>query len=301
METPLITHTFIEMYMDNSVKMPLFENLYSGNKRRRLFESYGIFNGCKEAAEEIADYAINMDKQNSVIDAPNGISFMVDFVGIKIDDNMGFTAAYIPEKTRISNIESRFEAIMLWISSSLFDDYQLMVKALMHELMHVYQDYNLMLKGKDIVTTLSDSGYFNISPGDIGKRDISKIFYLLNWVETGAYIGTLHAECLDYKNQSFDSISDAVNALKLTPTYKKYENLYLIYERLKSVSADKQPILLSIINQMVGNKFKTYNGFVKWVNKRIEYAIKKMETNIPKIACEELKISRMMYPSNYND
>ena len=53
MEPNLITHLFIETYFKTKGLLTEEHFLY-GKEREQLFESYGIFNGCEEGAEEIA-------------------------------------------------------------------------------------------------------------------------------------------------------------------------------------------------------------------------------------------------------
>ena len=147
MESPLITHIFIEAYFNHDGLLTE-EHLKSSEERKQLFESYGIFDGCKEAAEEIETAVIFKNNDNSpvITVSPKSLTFVNKVTVYLISEKIG-KGAYDETKTKV-NKDGTFDEIVIYLNNDTSS--KEMITTLMHELTHAYQDYNLRKKGKSL-------------------------------------------------------------------------------------------------------------------------------------------------------
>lgn len=302
MKNFLITHTFIEMY-NHDRGLVTFEHFNEGKKRQMLFENYGLFRGCDEAVSYIIDKLNCLTDFKTIILAPPSIAYFVDSVRIVINDYDGLRGAYTPNDTIIGE-ENRFKEITIHLKA---DSYTItgLTSILMHELTHAYQDYNLRAKNINVADNMKNNGYFRAIDTIKNKQGVEKhiaeFFYYLNSLENGADITDFHARLKQAENKTFETISDAIEFIKKSQVYKDYKVLQEISEWITNNCSTKnsKDAILNAANSISNYKFKSYNGFVKWMKTRVYKVIRKVEEVIPKIACEKLNVKTMFYnPSN---
>ena len=116
MESPLITHIFIEAYFNHDGLLTE-EHLKSSEERKQLFESYGIFDGCKEAAEEIETAVIFKNNDNSpvITVSPKSLTFVNKVTVYLISEKIG-KGAYDETKTKV-NKDGTFDEIVIYLNN----------------------------------------------------------------------------------------------------------------------------------------------------------------------------------------
>jgi PDZ domain-containing secreted protein len=168
----------------------------------------------------------------------------------------------------------------------------------MHELIHLYQDYNFRRKNADINANAHRYGYSNVIDSSLTEtgliKTISTMLYYLYDIERGAFIGEMNASVNAVNGITFDNIEHAIGYLKNTEVYKNYSQCFANCRHLantESIDNDTKRLILSKVNSMLGVKFNTYNQFVKWLCQKSFKALEKLDNIIPKIACEKMNIS----------
>lgn len=289
-------HFFIEMCY---TKEPRFGVIYERNQTfedaELIRESYGIFRGCHEMAEQIK-------KLVSVDGVKTGMSFQVgepnccfaDKIVIQIVD--GNYCAY-NAKSILSQTSGKFNPLHMVIGTRTVSDTNL-VGAIMHELMHAYEDWmRRRNKTETLKGMMGKIGYKKINLDSKESIDLvfSHLFYFLNEFERNAYISQidgLFRNC----NEVFFTIGDAMNWVMKQFPYQHYEKLFSICETLyKEEDKEKQKIYLKTANDHSEYNFKTYDQLKHWLKtKLIEYK-KKFEEIIPKIAMRYLELFESLY------
>lgn len=299
----LLAHTLIELYANNNRFFITEEHAIGAKHRSALFESYGLFKGCEDAAKYIMGVLSNLNGQRKVIVQPDGIKFFIDEIVLLIDSHKGIRGAYLPDRTVVSD-DGRFSSVTILINESMVDSNQLL-PLLMHELTHVYQDYNYRLRGKDMIGSMNDNGYSNAMKMMQNRHSIYKavaeFFYYFNKFESGADITAFHAKASSAADKKFSSITDAADFIKDCDVYSDYMALKGNADYINDICTRKanQGIVLDAANQVTNGKFNTCNQFIKWLNQTVNRTIKKVEEVIPKIACEKLNVSPILpYPKH---
>lgn len=220
-----------------------------------LYESLGIFNGCKE----ITTYILEQIKNN--IDEPGIYVFMNKIKNVpkenqffnscavffnindKYDNNE--YAEYIPANLSDKNKDNindyninrwieeekkfSFIEINLYFSKKHINN---IYSLIMHELIHAYDDYihiknsgfNYSLISRNYKLKTNKIDHHNENESDI-EYICKEIIYSLWDHEKLAYIGQLNGEITG----QYDNIKDVINELKKSPIYQRYKQLYSNY------------------------------------------------------------------------
>ncbi len=300
---PFLTHLFIEMfYNHNCHRALLAEELYNGHDRKRLLESYGVFPGCEDTARYIAD---KIFQSNSGV----GISFyaaplikFTDFIKVCMTD-VDNPAFYAPFESVFNADEGKFKSISIYLNKQVTKSEDI-VRLMMHELTHAYQDYNLRLQGKDITGEVDKVGYNfthqNIDSESNDRRNIAIMLYQLNLYERGAFITQIKDEVNRMEGMHFSTVNDAIRYVKETNSYKRYVRLRKAVDTYVDKNWDDviKEHFLSIANDVSDYNFKNYNEFYRYVKTVSGRLFKKVETFIPKLICDKINIGGIIVASD---
>lgn len=307
MEPNLITHLFIETYFKTKGLLTEEHFLY-GKEREQLFESYGIFNGCEEGAEEIISELEKYQdgEKTEVYLTPPSLQFFTKTV--KIMFNYDKNICSYSHKQSIFGNDGKYNCIVLKINPNV--PRWTLLTNLMHELTHAYQDYNMHLKGYSGTEHAKHTGYAKTAYYLMNEKDdvltvmMSRLMYQLNLLERGAHMTSLLSktkemlERHEFKNikQAMDFIKNNSVVIQNYGTIKEYADMF--------TSADNEELqkeYLQIANKVSGYGFKNYNTFVKWVRSRVDSIFRKIEKNLYMIVDKYLVISEYMLPSDLAD
>ena len=264
--SPLITHIFIEAYFNHSGLLTE-EHLRTSEERKQLFESYGIFDDCKEAAEEIEIAVTYKNKNNSpvITVSPKSLTFVNKVIVYLISEKIG-KGAYDESQTKV-NKDGTFDEIVIYLNNDTSS--KEMITTLMHELTHAYQDYNLRKKGKSLGGQGKKVGYditMDYVHGEKNNGTLAKnmatLFYLLNQFESSAYVTGLLNDVKDaLANNRFSNISQAVHYVK---KHSKAFDYYNKVNRLTNKYCD--PNLPLETKQMIVKAAKMTSGYNYLIN-----------------------------------
>lgn len=304
METNLITHLFIEAYFKTKGLLTEEHFLY-GKEREHLFESYGVFSGCEEGAEEIINELEKCQdsEETEIYLSPPSLQFFTKTVKIifTYDKNI---CSYNHKQSIFGN-DGKYNCIVLKINPNM--PRWTLLTNLMHELTHAYQDYNMHLKGYSGTEHAKHTGYAKTAYYMMNEKDdvltvmMSRLMYQLNLLERGAHMTSLLSktkemlERHEFKNikQAMDFIKNNSVVIQNYCTIKEYADMF--------TSADNEELqkeYLQIANKVSDYGFKNYNSFAKWVRKRTDSVLRKIEKNLYMIVDKYLVISEYMLPSN---
>ena len=298
----LRTHTFIEFYYRKGNR---FLNEHNSKLSfRELNESYGVFNGCETLAREIFNRIKEIDLQNGEsrnITLKMKGNHWIDSIEVFVfcDENSHTGASFNPySEIILCGDRKKFSPLKLTLNLKSSN----IVVCLMHELTHAYEDYNRRIKQKkSILQKAYDNGYhLNNSIGnyDNAKKYLSFILYYLNDFEINAHISQIKGE-LQNCNKHFVNIEQIVDFLRETDVYKRYHIIKNYIDFFSGVTDElSQIIVMSWIEDLSNLKFRSYQNFVKYMNKKYDKLERHMNRFIPKIAYEYLDYGNVL--TNFN-
>lgn len=295
MENLLLTHTFIEMFYNNSIGSLLYEHQMDDVYKKDIFEKYGLTNGFEETANMIAGIVFDKHEPQTIEVNSKYIDF-IDKILIRLDRTRINPATYSHDESTL-NTDGTFSKVVIYVKLPV-GGFSYLVGNIMHELVHAKQDHDLMEKGSSLPDENAKIGYrktVDMPPINDIVKEISDLLYCLNQYERGAYVAMLQGEILKVKDKVFPSIDEAVDFLRNTEPYltylkiKEYVDKYT--NRFYSDSFKQQ--ILEIVNKISDYNFKTFNDFRKWATTRVDKTIFKMENVMPKIAADMMNVARM--------
>ena len=299
----LYTHVFIEFYYRNGNK---FLNEHNSKLSfKKLNESYGVFDGCYELAKQIYDSIKQMVLKNGesrIINLSMKNNEWIESLQIMVyaDEYSNTGASYNSSSQIVKCVNKKQKYFPLKLSINLVS--KNIVISIMHELTHAYEDYNRRINGK---TSLSDKAietgyYLNKSVGnyDFEKKYVSFILYYLTDFEVNAHLAQLKGE-LQNCDKHFVSIQQIINFLKEKDIYKRYNVIKTYIDFFSSITDEEsQKIVLEWVKELSELKFRTYQNFIKYINKKYEKIERHINRFIPKIAFEYLDYGNTL--NNFN-
>ena len=300
MKTDLITHLFIEAYFNRKGLLTEEHFLY-GKERKQLFESYGVFDGCEEAAEEILDVIQSHLQKNgngnaTVYCYPESLSFFTEEVVIRLSEDFRY-CAYSHGSSNFNDKDGRFSFIYLKINPKL--ERSTLLVALMHELTHAYQDYNLRIKGSSLTQVAKKEGYPKTARYmSMGRDDmigeVSRVIYLLNQFERGAYMAELSGMLMTNKHK-FSSISEVIEFIKGTEVYNFYiDSIEDAVSIMKLKDNSERKLAIGYFNELGGRKFNSFSELYTWLRHRCSSIKKKFEKTIPNIIYNNVEMNAFL-------
>ena len=258
-------------------------------------EKYGIYDGCEELFDFIVkdifsrdnlDYQFEYNRE-TLKDIKN-----IFFKKLIIDIDTSTEEEYGECDDNLS-IGKDLLVDEIWINIYEKTPNKHSIKGtLMHELIHAYNNYMMLLKGNNsfIDTTRSDM-YRNII--DIRgnntecESDLKFILYFLLGYERNAFIGQLKSE-LELHRNKINTPKDALEILKKCPIYKTYLKVDNIIRYHLNNSKDSD-LITDIYKEITGSdKNETSLKILKRLKSQSDKALKKLNTIIPKLCVENL-------------
>ena len=295
------THCFIEFYY-NTDKGFLTEH-NSSYTFKHLNESYGVFDGCRDIAENISDDLVKYLGKR----VTTAISKQIDNSWIKTlnlylynSDRENVGASYVPSLSKIIN-NIGFQPLTIRINLHNKTRREIIL-ALMHELTHAYEDYNRFVKGKPSIDDESKRlGYYLNDVGNYNdyKLHLSYLLYYITSFERNAFMSQLKGE-LETCDKHFFEIRDIVNFLKQTKVYRDFQTIMSYIGFFESITdTNSQNTILRWVADTSNLEYNTYNQFVKYIVQKGYEIERKINTFIPKIAYEYLQFGNVF--NNNND
>lgn len=285
-------HLFIEFYCGDENRQFYYSNENRFNKNE-ILEKHGVFNNCETLAWKLLNIAKSSSDKTINVHTPE-CNFTKNIILVITEDGL---TGYAFSKTKTLKNSEKFQSIQIQLNKKSIN-----LGALMHELQHAYEDYNLRKQGNTLEKVAKDLGYFEMTNNnDPIEKMVGSVMYMLVDFERNAFIGTIKGELLEYDG-TFLSVNDVLEYIKRTNFYKNYKLVFCWCEQFLEVKDDKhKELILKYANKLSNNKFKSYDGFKRWINNKMTTYKSKLKNIVSKVAydCYVDKLPHTLGTSDY--
>lgn len=278
-------------------------------------EKYGVYDGQIKMLSDLSISIIDALKENKNIasfslnknDLKDYKNIFYEYFCVRIKNNCD--SAYLPERSKYNPKTKLFDQVIIDINyiEINFGNYKSILKILVHEMTHAWQNYLMNVKGKSLNDFSRDDQKYRINLNAETNNDIEKIckeiIYMTESFEINAFlseISTTLEKCLkdEYTNIKNDTNKEFVESNKIlsykeayklfieTHTYKKYSELRsLFYQIDESKYQQVRDIFTNFYNK-VNKTNLTWNKIYKTLNNKFIKIFNKFDTNVPKLYYE---------------
>lgn len=285
----LSLHFYAEFVLNESFKQSYFS----------INEKHGSYIGQKELiidlAKEIYKTVSNNDPQDVFIYYEDDLSkysnIFFDMLSIQITNN---DTCYKPNLSRYDSDQKKFNKVVIYIKGDDCKNYRNIASALMHELLHAWENYQRYLTNavpnlKELTGITSRYAKTLLNKGSNYTKDICKeiLNNLASW-EKNAYINELSIELQKHQfdinafNTTNEAYKAAVELFKNSDTWIRYYTLWEYLHKLKTDYFGEQDDFVEEYNSINNDKL-TFNKIYKKLDDAFLKIFKRIETNIPKI------------------
>lgn len=278
-------------------------------------EKYGVYDGQIKMLSDLSISIIDALKDNHEI-----TSFYLDKDDLKEYKNIFYeyfcvriqqegNSEYLPERSKYNPKTKLFDQVIINVNyfQIATDDYKSLLKILVHEMTHAWQNYLMNVKGKSLNDFSGDDKKYTINLNSETDNDIEKIckdiIYMTESFEINAFlseISTTLEKCLkdEYKNIKNDVNKDFVESNKIlsykdayklfveTDIYKRYAKLRSIFYQIdESKYQQVKDVFVNYYNKVNKTNF-TWNKIYKIINNKFIKIFNKFDTNVPKLYYE---------------
>lgn len=283
-------------YIDESILQHIAISYKHNCKNHIVLEKYGIYDGCEELAQHIADHVIKNGADNQYeftkddLKEFNNVFFKKIFVDVDTSDDRG--AEYNDGLSEVGD-DGFFEKV--YIDVFIYEEHikKELKESLMHELTHAYNDYVMKVKKNPNYTkTMRSLMYAKISnedPVNPSDKLVKKAMYLLLGYEKNAFFAEIKGE-FESSGRKIHNPHDALAALKDTKIYKSYKSLCNDIELyFKGELSDEFVKEFENSYYELTKRKETANQIFKKLRDRAKKALKKLDAQLPKLCIEFLK------------
>ena len=240
-------------------------NIVNYSAKKVLTEYYGVFNGCENKAIEILSKIRSLWKSNDA-DECQDFSVECDFCETKklfiTATKLKLRGAYLLDKKWVNGLD-----VILINPNILYDDDNYIIKTLVHELTHAYEDYQRKLKGSSLLDYAKQTNYANarkwfLNGGDEDnemKDEIAEIMRYLSTFEVNASLAALNSLVMrPWGGKKFNTVNDVLLYIYDTREYNRlmgYANTARLYAETKD--EEEMDDILEALNELSDNKFRT--------------------------------------------
>ena len=288
-----------DIIIENELQLHFYAEFIVGDcSYNEIYERYGSYLGQKELILDLAkeiDLSIsNNDPEDTFILDKNDLSEYSNIFFNKLEIQFSNNTAYIPNKSNFIKKDNLFDKVFIYINPKIYNNYKTIAKALMHEILHAWDNYQSYIKNAKFNLydlTKIGSKYSKTLYND--DKDISnickRICNMVSQVEQNAYLNELTIE-LDLEkfdvtkyHSAEEAYKDAYDIFVNSDIWYQYSGLWNWFNEFKN-NSDKNDKELFVktyneINNTDYNFSKIYHKLDGLFNK----ILKKMELVIPKI------------------
>lgn len=286
-ESDLELHFYIEFLLEESFKYSYFTILekhssYIGQKELVIDLSREIYNIIRNHEPEDT---LGLDKKD-LEEYPN---IFFNKLIIYLYGKTGYNVS----KSKYIDSEKTFDKVIININPDEYYDYKDIVKCLVHELLHAYNEYkNYLTNSNTKLVNLTDknSSYFktifsnNITIENICKRICNNI---RKW-EQNAYISELSTELENNKfdfykySEHKDAYKKAFEIFRNSDTWIQYSTLKKYLTLLKD-NSDENKLKFQNAYNNINNTSLSFNKIYKKLNDIFDIILNKINRLIPKL------------------
>lgn len=266
----------------------------SQNDYALLKESFGVFDGCEELANEILDECENARETRFEFKPKN--NKIANLVVCRIVQ--GRTSSFLRSSIIVNG---KYEPMCINVSGERLAD-GTAIGGIMHELTHAYENLKrIENKAEDLFSNANKIGYFKNDTKNFGtykprKELVAQSIYLLVDFERNANIAGIAGELANCKTV-FKDITQAYNFVKSTKSFKNFSALNKVMDWLNNINQENdQRDIVRYANELSEHNFRTYGNFLRWFASKLRRYNRKFSSTVPKIAARYLKLEENLGP-----
>lgn len=288
-QNELELHFYSEFILNESIKYSYFN----------IFEKNGSYIGQKklliDLSKELYNIIRNHEPENTIQldkkDLDNYSNVFFKSLIIYLTNKTGYVSN---ESTYLHN-DKLLNKVVIDIDTSEYFEYTDILKCLMHEMLHAYNNFKSYLTNSKFnltdLTNKNSSYYKTIFGGSISVEDICKrILNNIRQWEQNAYISELSVELENNKfdinkyKTSQEAYKAAYEIFKNSDTWMQYSTLWNYLMLLNSQNKNSADILkFQTTYNQINNSNLTFNQIYKKLDGLFNKILKKIESIVPKI------------------
>lgn len=288
-QNELELHFYSEFVLNESFRHSYFE----------IFERNGSYIGQKELiidlSKEIYNIIRNHEPENTIQldkkDLDNYSNIFFNSLIIYLTNKTGYDSK---ESTYLDN-DKLLDKVVIYIDTAEYFEYTDILKCLMHEMLHAYNNYKSYLTNAKFnltdLTNKNSSYYKTIFAGSVSVENICKrILNNIRQWEQNAYISELSVELennrfdINKYNKTQEAYKAAYKIFKNSNTWTQYSTLweYLIQLNHQNKNSSDRLKFQTTYNKINGSSL-TFNQIYKKLDGLFNKILKKIESKVPKI------------------
>ena len=287
-QNELELHFYSEFVLNESIKYSYFN----------ILEKYGSYIEQKELLIDLTKELYNIIRNNE----PEN-TIQLDKKDLNEYSNIFFSSliihltnktGYAPKESNYLASDKIFDKIVIYINVDEYFEYTDILKCLMHEMLHAYNNYKSYISNAEFnlteLTNKNTSYYKTIFGGSISVENICKrILNNIRQWEQNAYISELSVELENNKfdinkyNTAQEAYKAAYEIFKNSDTFVQYSTLWSYLINLNSKGNEKDKKEFEDTYNDINNTLKTFNQIYKKLDGLFNKILKKIESKIPKI------------------
>ena len=282
-------HFYNEFALSESLKYSCFT----------ILEKYGAYIDQKELIIELAksiyDIVRNKEPEDTIELDKNDVEGFSNIFFNKLIIKLTKNTGYLANKSKYSEKDKLFDQVVIDIDTNEYKTYDDIVKCLMHEMLHAYNEYNNYItkspnKLKDLTNIKSSYSKTIDSENELSISDMcKKILNTIRKWEQNAYISELSVELennrfdLSKYHTTNDAYKAAYDMFTNSDTFSQYSLLWSWLLKLKSDGTeDEQNEFMQTYNS-INNTNLTFNKIFKKLDSQFDKIMLKIESKIPKL------------------
>lgn len=287
-ENELEKHFYNEFALSESLKYSCFT----------ILEKYGTYIDQKELIIELAksiyDIVRNKEPEDIIELDKNDVEGFSNIFFNKLIIKLTKNTGYLANKSKYSEKDKLFDQVVIDIDTNEYKTYDDIVKCLMHEMLHAYNEYNSYLKNsptklKDLTNIKSSYSKTIDIEDELSVSDMcKKILNTIRKWEQNAYISELSVELennrfdLSKYHTTNDAYKAAYDIFTNSDTFRQYSLLWSWLLKLKSDGKEEQEAFANTYNDINSTNL-TFNKIFKKIDSQFDKIMLKIESKIPKL------------------
>ena len=292
-------NNYKNIIIENELQLHFYAEFIVGDcSYNEICERYGSYLGQKELildlAKEIDLIISNNDPEDTFILDKNDLSEYSNIFFNKLEIQFSNNTAYIPNKSNFINKDNLFDKVFIYINPKIYNNYKSIAKALMHEILHAWDNYQSYIKNAKFNLhdlTKIGSKYSKTLYND--DKDISnickRICNMVSQAEQNAYLNELTIE-LDLEkfditkyHSAEEAYKDAYDIFINSDIWYQYSGLWNWFSEFKNNSSKNEKELFTKTYNEINNTKYNFNKIYNKLDGLFNKILKKMELVIPKI------------------
>lgn len=288
-QNELELHFYSEFVLNESFRHSYFE----------IFERNGSYIGQKELlidlSKEVYNIIRNHEPKNTIQldkkDLDNYSNIFFNSLVIYLTNKTGYVSN---ESTYLDN-DKLLNKVVIYIDTAEYFEYTEILKCLMHEMLHAYNNYKSYLTNAKFnltdLTNKNSSYYKTIFAGSASIENICKrILNNIRQWEQNAYISELSVELEKNKfdinkyNTTQEAYKAAYEIFKNSDTWTQYSSLWAYLMELNNQNKNSSDRLkFQTTYNQINDSNLTFNQIYKKLDGLFNKILKKIESKVPKI------------------